>query len=543
VTGKQLASAEAATWLGEHFTSTLGDVKSAVDNYFLGGVNHICYHGTPFSPESETWPGFLFYAAVHFGPTNSFWRDFPTLNNYIARCQSFLQAGKPDNELLLYYPIYDSWAQPGRSLLQHYGGGHETPMSQLESKMLLDAGYSFDLISDRQIADLSFIENSLRSGDLTYQAIVLPSMKLIPLRTFDKLMALAKWGATIVVRGGLPVDVPGLRDSETQRLLFQRLTAEIKFTDAGAAKAQVAPIGKGRFILSDDLGQALSAAGIKRETLVDTGLKFVRRKHDRGHYYFIVNPGKEPFDSWIGLQGEAKSAAIFDPMVEEKGLAAFRSSPARGTEVYLQLAPGESRILKTFTTKIVDVPYVYYTTQGEPKKIDGKWSLRFISGGPATPLARELASLGSWTDLNGGELKNFSGTARYTVSFEKPAGNAQSWFLDLGRVAESASVRLNGRDLGTLIKAPYRLNLPSTLLKNRNTLEVDVSNLMANRIAHLDRGNIGWKKFYNTNFPSKLPENKGPDGLFSAARWNPFPSGLIGPVTLTPATIMKFDQK
>ena len=41
VTGKKLVSSESATWLNEHFLSSWGDVKKAIDLYFLGGVNHI----------------------------------------------------------------------------------------------------------------------------------------------------------------------------------------------------------------------------------------------------------------------------------------------------------------------------------------------------------------------------------------------------------------------------------------------------------------------------------------------------------------------
>jgi len=68
VTGKKYVSAEAATWLNEHFISSLSDVKKAVDLFFLGGINHIFYHGTCFTPQNELWPGFLFYAAVEFTP-------------------------------------------------------------------------------------------------------------------------------------------------------------------------------------------------------------------------------------------------------------------------------------------------------------------------------------------------------------------------------------------------------------------------------------------------------------------------------------------
>ncbi len=40
---------------------------------------------------------------------------------YITRCQSFLQMGKPDNDFLVYLPVYDMWQeQPDRLLLFYY---------------------------------------------------------------------------------------------------------------------------------------------------------------------------------------------------------------------------------------------------------------------------------------------------------------------------------------------------------------------------------------------------------------------------------------
>ena len=125
VAGRRLVSAEAATWLGEHFRSTLADVRAAVDRFFVAGVNHIVYHGTAYSPASEPWPGRLFYAAVEFSPQSAWWDDFGALNRYVARVQSFLQAGRPDHDVLLYYPFYDSLAVRGNALLTHFGGANE----------------------------------------------------------------------------------------------------------------------------------------------------------------------------------------------------------------------------------------------------------------------------------------------------------------------------------------------------------------------------------------------------------------------------------
>ena len=112
----------------------------------------------------------------------------------------------------------------------------------------------------------------------------------------------------------------------------------------------------------------------------------------------------------------------------------------------------------------------------------------------------------------------------------------------MGRVAESARIRLNGKDLGTLIQSPYRLKISKARLREKNTLEVRVSNLMAKRIADMDRRKVNWKKFYNINFPARRKENAGPDGLFNASRWTPRDSGLIGPVALVPMEIMRFER-
>jgi len=198
----------------------------------------------------------------------------------------------------------------------------------------------------------------------------------------------------------------------------------------------------------------------------------------------------------------------------------------------LQLTPGESCALKTIDAPAEGEAFAYFKTAGEAQPLNGKWSLRFVAGGPELPAAVGIDRLGSWTDLDGEAVKRFSGTAIYTISFARPEQG--DWALDLGRVAESARVKLNGNELGALINAPYRIRIPKELLKEQNSLEVAVSNLMTNRIIDMDRRGVNWKKFYNTNMPARRRENAGPDGLFTAARWTPRESGLIGPVALIP---------
>ncbi len=53
VAGRRLVSSESATWLGEHFQVSLAQVKPEFDQLFLGGINHIFFHGIPFSPAAR----------------------------------------------------------------------------------------------------------------------------------------------------------------------------------------------------------------------------------------------------------------------------------------------------------------------------------------------------------------------------------------------------------------------------------------------------------------------------------------------------------
>ena len=122
VAGKPLASSETLTWLRENFREAPWAAKPQLDRLFAAGINHIFYHGTCYSPDEAAWPGWVFYASTQMNPRNSIWRDAPVLNDYAARCQSVLQSGQPDNDLLVYWPIHDLWHSPtglARNLTVH----------------------------------------------------------------------------------------------------------------------------------------------------------------------------------------------------------------------------------------------------------------------------------------------------------------------------------------------------------------------------------------------------------------------------------------
>ncbi|MBE0539780.1 MAG: hypothetical protein IH623_00120 [Verrucomicrobia bacterium] len=538
VAGRRLVGCETGTWLKEHFTETLADMKYLLDDLFVSGVNHVFYHGTCYSPQEAGWPGWVFYASYQMNPRNSIWHDAPALNAYVARCQSILQSGEPDNDILLYWPIHDFWHNAGPSpLLPHLTVHARTwfeaqPLGRA-AEQLWNRGFSFDYVSDRQVAATRTVNNRLKTRGGNYRVVVVPVCERLPLETLGKLLALARSGATVIFEKQLPKDVPGLRDLEKRRAKFEDLLDRVNTPRAGATRPAETRIGKGR-VLVGELEAALEQAGIARETMVDhAGLNYLRRSFPEGRHYFIANRGEEPLAEWVRIATPARAIVLMDPRTGRSGVAATRWSIGGKPEVFLQLQPGESLILRTFTQAQPEASrWPYQKATGESLTINGPWQVKFIQGGPDLAQDRQVTNLVSWTEFGGGEVQSFAGTARYTVTFDAPAIKADRWLLDLGRVCQSARVRLNRRDLGTLIIPPFQV-VADELKPKDNVLEVEVTNVSANRIRDLDRRGVAWKNFHDINF---VNQDYRP---FDASNWPLYDSGLLGPVTLTPMERLK----
>ncbi len=97
--------------------------------------------------------------------------------------------------------------------------------------------------------------------------------------------------------------------------------------------------------------------------------------------------------------------------------------------------------------------------------------IRFVSGN--TPFM-----LQSWTRTG---LANFSGSAIHEKSISLPQSfQGKRVMLDLGRVSSVAEVQVNGRDAGTLVWRPYRLDITEFLHSGENRLRIRITNTEAN---------------------------------------------------------------
>lgn len=539
IAGKNLCSSESFTWLGEHGKVPLEHAKTEVDLLFALGINHIFFHGTPLSPADIPWPGWMFYATTHMAPTNSFWRDLPALNHYIARCQSFLQSGTSDNDVLLYLPIYDLWAQDksSRDNLQ-FMTVHNAPEwlgvmngYKQASEEMWHRGFSFDSISDAQLQIVQFKSGNLQTPGAQYRVIVVPQSRIMPFETLEKLVQLAREGATIICVGSLPQDVPGLSELAARRAKFQALIREIKSGLRVSRKAETVfryGVVKGAFFVGEDLEEMLAAAKVQRESLTDDGLEFIRRRDGNSWIYFVVNLGQKRIDRWLDLTApqNAQSAIGFDAMTGKTGALPLRSRNGK-TQIYVQLEVGESILIRAWPEQIQLSALGTFASSPAHLPLNGNWRVEFVEGGPSLPSARQIEQLSDWTTWAQDKetLRVFSGTARYSLRFAQPGAKAEAWEIQLGEVCHSVHVKLNGHDLGKVIARPWRVRFDAALLQEENLLEIEVTNLMANRLADLDRRKVDWHPFFFVNIDYKP---------FDASQWEPLPSGLIGPVRLVP---------
>lgn len=444
------------------------------------------FHGACYSPKNDPWPGWKFYASVDMSPTNSIWRDAPYFNKYVERCQSFLQMGEPDNDVLVYFPVHDLWAKNQKTLLQQFAIhnlGHLAPEFK-ESILELDQlGYDCDYISDRQLLETKELNKKIATAaGIEYKALLIPDGANLPESTKAKVEELKAKGVTVI------------------------------YGNDANALAKVA----------------------KPETMkTKHGLKMIRRKNNKGYHYFIANLTPNDVDAFVKLAVNLKSAKWIDPLTGNNYIAEMN-----GDNIHINLRSGESMILLTNdsisynqknTRKITEV-------EGTSVNIDKGWCLSFTEEAPTVKGSFNIDKLQTWETLDDDSAKVTMGTGIYETTFmmgeapkatkkgkkvAEPAKLSGSYAIDLGDVRESARVYINNVFVGCAWSVPYVLNFDGEILKKgENTIRIEVTNLPANRIADLDRKGVEWRKFEEINVVDIKYKKTKYDG------WAPMPSGL-----------------
>ena len=489
ICGKPYTSSETFTWLTEHFRTSLSQLKPDIDLMFCAGVNHMFFHGTCYSPKDDPWPGWKFYASIDMSPTNSIWRDAPEFMKYVARCQSFLQWGQPDNDFLVYLPIRDMWKKNPEKLLMQFSIHAMGQLAPEFIKTILDidkAGFDCDYISERLLMGCKFVNGGIETAAGThYKALIIPGSGEMPEKVKAHIEQLKAQGACII---------------------YGTNAAEMN-------------------------------AAAKPETMkTECGLKAIRRKNPTGYHYFIANLTAEDIEADVQLAVDFKRAFFFNPLN-----AYITPVPIKVEDhkIHLALRSGESIILQTFD----DVPQqqpadllkglasIYHQTSTahvQEYPLDGPWTLSFMEEAPKVTETFTLDHPQTWESLSD-ETKVTMGTGVYETTItlkKKDLRRAFKWEIDLGDVRESARVYINGEYIGCAWSVPFVLDCMLALKAGKNTIRIEVTNLPANRISELDRKGVKWRKMeeinvVDINYKKTLYDN-----------WEPMPSGLNSKVKL-----------
>ena len=539
IMGKRLVSNETFTWgAGHNFNGTLDYFRKAADSRsgVLGGVNLAMYHGVPFTPSAEPWPGPMYYAGANFSETQPWFAHLKYLNTYMARLQQTLQHTKPDVEVLVLSSLHDSWSgintngwQAGQPLVwrnsEHPGEGGVTVAASLVG-LLDNLGIPADLCSDKLLQEkVKTTGGRLVTPGTAYKVLLVPALGYVEAETLRKLEQLAANGATILFIGALPQAIPhGLplvQDTRTSTARLQNMIGE----NAGAGKQPAT----GVYQIADASGNTLLPF-LARQSVLPDGLPgrlaMLRAVHEQEPVYFFKNESEhQRVDAWVPMNRKAQHAFVGNPRTGIRSLAQARNS-TNALLVHLVVEPTETVVVKLRRRTVSGIePFEYFQIPPQTNAINGPWTISWTDYDEATH-SRAINDLKSWTQMDGLEL--YSGMVDYESSFSIPAKDlSRHWELDLGEVCHSAEVWINDEPAQCVWTTPFRLNISEAIRAGRNTLRMRVANLSQNRIIDMQRKHVSWQKY-------QLEENDfvGYCEKLRLDKLTPLMSGLLGPVQL-----------
>jgi len=358
-----------------------------------------------------------------------------------------------------------------------------------------------------------------KSG-MNYRLLALdPYSKHMSLPVLRGIYKLVEQGA--VVAGGKPTDTPSLADDAAE---FKKLSDELFGDGTG-----VHSVGKGKVYAGQNAEAALKALSVApdfehTQPQSDTRILFVHRKLADADIYFLDNRNDrdETVDASFRVTG--RTPELWYAETGKSGPSSYRIADGR-TTVPLHLEPWGTVFVvfrKPAKAESLSLPKPVET---ELTTVEGPWNVSFQPGRGA-PASVTLDKLISWSDSQDKGVKYFSGAGTYTKTIQASAdwfkNRARLW-IDLGEVKNLAEVTVNGKSLGVLWHAPYRMDLTSALKPGANQVTIKVINAWVNRLIGDQQPDATTKYTFADVKPYK-------------ANSPLLPSGLLGPVKLERVT-------
>ena len=457
--GKRRVVAEAFTGMGIRWDEDFKTLQDTANRHFARGVTHLALQSYTHAPDPDAMPpggcmgGFN---GTPFTRLQTWWKHMPEFTAWLTRCEEFLEAGLPAQDVLWYL---------GDAV--DHKPDEECPFPE---------GFRADYLNHDVLTNRLMVKDGLFTvpEGMVWKVLWVPDERFMLPATRKRLGELAAAGGKVVFGG---------KDA---------LVAALK----GIAK---------------DVATEPALGDEPSEDFM-----WIHRKVD-GHNRYFVPAGTNGWRGRVTFRAQG-DVSVFDPVSCER--TAWRNGdvleipPSRS--VFVEFGIEGKKCLTGLTgLNGFDNPVNPFNPVGKKKELTG-WTMSFPAGWGA-PEKVTLERIVSWTDIPGfsREARAFSGTAAYEIEFDCDDA-AVCCELDLGRVESIAKVFVNGKPVRTLWCEPYRCRLDGFVRKGRNRLRIEVTNTWRNRVIYdlgqPEKDRKTWI-LYQPRYNPKPTDAYGPAGI------------------------------
>lgn len=487
------------------------DLKASADRVLCEGGNHFVWHTWTHGPPEAGKPGWVYLAGTHINRNVTWWPKARPFLDYLSRGSFLMQRGQFVGDVLYYY-----------------GDGGYKFVGPRRNEPSLGPGYDYDYTNSDIIRNrLSVRDGRFVAPDGTsYAMLVLPEDPEAHPAVLEKIEKLVAAGGTVL--GPKPARAVGLEGFPSSDARVRQVAATL-WGDLDGKTRTERTHGKGRVIWGKPVRSVLMGMGIGPDFTGPADVDFAHRRDGSAEIYFVRNKLEKAAEPVVTFRVKDRVPELWDPITGTIRRAPAYRKTESGIEVPLEFAANGS-VFVVFRRPL-DRPSVQRRPAppaGPPIQIEGPWTVAFEPGRGA-PEKITLTQLSSWTAHSEPGVKYFAGTGRYTTTFNVPKEWKRPYQraeLDLGRLWSIGEVWLNGKPLGIVWTAPFRVDCSDALREGANELTVEVTNTWYNRL-------IGdallplEKRMTKTN----ITASEGRPW----AKLTPLESGLFGPVRVVGA--------
>ncbi|MBE6259565.1 MAG: DNA-binding protein [Prevotella sp.] len=464
VYGKNIVQAEGFTEVRGVWDETPASIKALLDRNFALGMNRLFFHVNTHNPWLDRKPGMtLDGIGLFFQRDQTWFAEAKPFVDYITRCQTLLQKGRPVVDIAVYTgEEIPSRALTPDKLVPMLPGLFGAERVASEQKRLANVGQPMEespvgVRHSANIFDLkdwinplhgyqydSMNKDALLTQPFNYKVLVIPQGTLVSKEAKAKIAQLRRQGVQVI-------DKP-YKDS-----VFEKVAPDVVLPD---------------------------------------GIAYAHRTGDGFDIYFLSNQTDRALTFSPAFRQHNGEAVVYHPLTDESyAFDGTVSLPPYGS-VFITYGLSEYSHAgnKTFPHWEQNIP-----TLGIK---NGPWDIFFKESG----ISLSNQQLFDWSQHADERIRYFSGHARYTTTWklkkdEVPQGRA---WLSFPNVKDIAHVWINGKDCGIAWTAPYKVEITGALKKGKNTVEIEVVNTWHNALRGADNGKAPYEGIWtNAKYRTK----------------------------------------